>query len=583
MSPTSLLVRTASRRAKRAASVRAGHSRQEQMVRQDTQTLSLGAHTPALAARLRAWEQDGAVARLWAGDHTLWTAEPAPEISDRLGWLLLPEEMRGEVPRLAAFAAEVAGEGIRHVVLLGMGGSSLAPEVFARSYGSRPGYPELIVLDSTHPAAVRSVDERTDPAATLFLVSSKSGTTIEPLSFFHHFWASAAAASPTPGRHFAVVTDPATPLADLARDRGFRRVFEANPDVGGRFSALSHFGLVPAALIGADVAGLLDRAAQMAEACRRPPADNPGFVLGAALGEMARAGRDKATFLVSPSLSALPAWMEQLVAESTGKDGAGIVPVAEEAAGPPETYGDDRCFVYLAHQGDEDAAQAAAVYALEAAGQPVLRIRLDDLTDLGAEMFRAEVAVAMASSVLDIHPFNQPDVQLAKELASRAMKGAAGGAPIPTVVASDRGASAAALADLFGQARPGDYLAIQAFIEPTPEAIAILQGFRLQVRDRLRLATTLGFGPRFLHSTGQLHKGGPGTGLFLQVVDDPVPDLPVPGTSYTFGRLVSAQADGDFRALEARGRRVLRVDLRNETILGLGTEACDVETLLGGP
>ena len=539
------------------------------MIGPATPGFSLGGHAPAVAARLRSWQEEAAVTRLWAKDHTLWSRQPVPEIADRLGWLTLPEAMREEVPTLVAFAREVAGDAITRVVLLGMGGSSLAPEVFARSFGSRPGYPELTVLDSTHPRAVRAVDALIDPAATLFLVSSKSGTTIEPLSFFHHFWARASAATPHPGGRFAAITDPGTPLADLARERGFRRVFAATPDVGGRFSALSHFGLVPAALVGADVPGLLDRAAKMADACRRPPADNPGFLLGAALGELARAGRDKATFLVSPSLSAFPSWAEQLLAESTGKDGTGIVPVADEPAGPPAAYGEDRCFIYLARRGDDDAVQKAAVDALATAGQPVLRLDLADLADLGAEMFRAEVAVAMASNVLGIHPFNQPDVQLAKELATRAMRGEAGGEPIPAVAVDDTAATATALGDLLQGARPGDYLAVQAFLAPTPAAVAVLQRLRQRVRHRLHVATTLGFGPRFLHSTGQLHKGGPDTGLFLQVVDEPEPDLPVPGTGYSFGRLVAAQADGDFRALAGRGHRVLRVNLGSRGQAGL--------------
>jgi len=539
------------------------------MADRDSQDLSLGFHAGAVAERLRAWEEEDAVARLWAGDHTLWTAEPAPEIEDRLGWLALPETMLPEVPSLSAFADRVVADGIQQVVLLGMGGSSLAPEVFARTFGSRPGYPELLVLDSTHPGAVRAVDERVDPAATLFLVSSKSGTTIEPLSFLHHFWERVAAITPRPGRHFVAITDPGTPLADLAGERGFRQAFAARPDVGGRFSALSHFGLVPAALIGADLERLLRGGARMAAACHRAPAANPGFVLGAVLGELARAGPDKATFLVSPSLAALPAWLEQLVAESTGKDGTGVVPVAGETVGSPEVYGADRCFVYLALRGDEDETQAAAVSALEAAGHPVLQIELVDLHDLGAELFRAEVAVAMASSVLRVHPFNQPDVQLAKELASRAMRGEGDGTPVEAVPAADRPALAAALADLLERARPGDYLALQAFVEPSVPAVAALQGLRHRLRDRLRVATTLGFGPRFLHSSGQLHKGGPNTGLFLQVVDDPRPDLPVPGTSYTFGQLVSAQADGDFRALAARGRRVRRVHLGTDPAAGL--------------
>jgi transaldolase/glucose-6-phosphate isomerase len=292
-------------------------------------------------------------------------------------------------------------------------------------------------------------------------------------------------------------------------------------------------------------------------------------VLGAILGELAAAGRDKATFLVSPALAALPAWIEQLVAESTGKHGAGILPVAGEPVGPPEAYGDDRLFVYLALAGDADEDQATAVQALEAAGHPVIRRLLPGLASLGAEMYRFEVATAMAGSVLGIHPFDQPDVQLAKALASQAMAGETEGGPIPAVPAADPETLAAGLAGLLGQAHPGDYLAIQAFVEPTPQAEAALQGLRLAVRDRLGIATTVGFGPRFLHSTGQLHKGGPDTGLFLQVVDDTAPDLPVPAAGYTFGRLVTAQADGDYGALAAKGRRLLRVDLDGDPVGGL--------------
>ncbi len=530
---------------------------------------SLGPWAPAVNARLERWLEEGAVARLWAKDHTLWTTDPAPEIEDRLGWLAIPEVLRAEVPVLEAFAAEVAAAGITRVVLLGMGGSSLAPEVFARTFGSRAGFPELLVLDSTHPQAVRAVDEQADPFLTLFVISSKSGTTIEPNSFLHHCWERAAVVSAEPGRHFVAITDPGTTLAALARERRFRRVFEAPPDVGGRFSALTQFGLVPAALIGAPIGALLEEAAVAAADCRRAPADNPGFLLGAVLGELARAGRDKATLFTSPALAALPAWVEQLVAESTGKGGTGILPVAGEPAGPPEVYGDDRLFVYLSVAGDPDEAQVAAVGTLEAAGHPVVRLHLDSLADLGAEMYRWEVATAMAGSVLGIHPFDQPDVQLAKTLATRAMAGEAGGGPIAAVPATDPQAMAAALAGFLAQARPGDYLAIQAFVAPTPQAEAALQGLRLAIRDRLRLATTVGFGPRFLHSTGQLHKGGPGTGLFLQVIDEAEPDLAVPETGYTFGRLVRAQADGDYGALAAKGRRLLRVDLDGDPVGGL--------------
>lgn len=523
-------------------------------------TMALGAHAAAVDRRLHRWEEQDAVQRLWSGDHRLWVPAPAPEIADRLGWLTLPTTMAAQTPAITSFAQEAMREGLRQVVLLGMGGSSLAPEVFARTLPPRPGYPELSVLDSTHPGAVAAVEHALDPARTLFLVSSKSGTTIEPLSFFNFFWAPAAHRG-EPGRHFAAVTDPGSFLADLGAERGFRRVFLADPNVGGRFSALSHFGLVPAGLLGFDPGYLLGPAAAMAEASRRPPRENPGFVLGAALGELAAAGRDKATFACSPALAAFPAWIEQLVAESTGKGGTGIVPVADEPLAGPNAYGEDRSFIYLALAGDADPRQSVALDTLQAAGHPVIRIGLEQPADLGAAMYLLETAVAMAGSVLGIHPFDQPDVQLAKELASRAMKGEEAGEPIEAVSIHDRQALAGALDGLLARSRAGDYFALQAFVQPTAAVAAALQAARLAVRERFRLATTLGFGPRFLHSTGQLHKGGPNTGLFLQLVDDASADLPVPGTSYTFGRLLSAQADGDYRALSARGRRVLRVDL----------------------
>jgi transaldolase/glucose-6-phosphate isomerase len=527
------------------------------------QELSLGDHRPIVEARIAAWRETDATARLFAKDHTLWSDEPQPEILDRLGWLTLPETMRPALTGISAFADDVRRDGTRHVVLLGMGGSSLAPEVFQRTFGNAPGHPEVIVLDSTHPAAVRDVERRIDLDATLFLVSSKSGTTIEPLSLFRYFWSRVAERTGTPGRRFAAITDPGTPLVDLAGEHGFRKVFETPPDVGGRYSALSHFGLVPAALIGVPPSDLLDRASEMAAAL------DPALSLGATLGELAATGRDKATFLTSASLAALPAWMEQLIAESTGKGGTGILPVAGEPAGSPEVYGEDRVFVYLAMRGESDTAQAAAVDTLEAGGYPVVRITLDTPADLAAEMFRAEVATAMAGSVLGIHPFNQPDVQRAKELATQAMAAGDEETNIPEVGADHPAKLTDAVRELLQEAGRGDYLAIQAFLAPTVDTAAALQEGRVAVRDRLRIATTLGFGPRFLHSTGQFHKGGPNTGLFIQVVDHAAPELEVPGRGFGFGRLVSAQADGDYLALAAGGRRVLRVCVGDDVPGGL--------------
>lgn len=549
----------------------------------DRQTLAVGDLEGRVDARLTAWEAARFGRRLWQRDPTLWAPEPLPELADRLGWLTLPETMHEQVADLRAFADEVKGEGVRHVVLMGMGGSSLAPEVFQRTFGAGPGRPDLLVLDSTHPAAVKAVASQIDPLRTLFLFSSKSGTTLEPLSFFRYFWQQVLERAQNPGRHFAAITDPGTSLERLARERGFRGVFQAPPDVGGRYSALTVFGLVPAALIGVDIHRVLDRAQTMAEAAAFcvPVPENPGLILGAALGELAGAGRDKVTFAVSPSVAALPAWLEQLIAESTGKDGKGIVPVADEPPGPPEDYGSDRFFASLRVEGDDNAALDARTDAWEAAGHPVARIRLKDAADLGQEFFRWEIAVAAGGAVLGIHPFNQPDVQLAKDLAREAIAGAAeraesraAGAPPLPVFSLGPATPRTALVDTLGawmaQARPGDYVTLQAYLAPTPEVTDALQTIRAALRSRLHVATTLGFGPRFLHSTGQLHKGGPNTGLFLQLTDDPPDALPVPESDYTFAALIRAQAQGDLLALLQRGRRVLRIHLGMDTLGGLG-------------
>lgn len=532
-------------------------------------------------ARLREWQQSGFARRLWSKDHTLWSPVPVPELTDRLGWLDLPETMAAELDGLTAFAAEIKTAGMRHVVLLGMGGSSLAPEVFQRTFGNAAGYPELIVLDSTHPGAVRAVDARIDLRRALFLVSSKSGTTTETLSLFRHFWQRTQGLSDRPGEHFVAITDPGTPLVRLAGERAFRRVFLAPADVGGRYSALTVFGLVPAALIGVDVRGVLERARRMSAACGPsvPSHENPGLTLGAILGEMALAGRDKLTLLTSPSLASLPSWIEQLVAESTGKDGTGIVPIVEEPAGPPDACGDDRVFVHLRLERDAGGAIGtldAQVTALESAGHPVVRIALRDTADLGAEFFRWEVATAAAGAVLAIHPFNQPDVQLAKDLAQQAMAKASASGARPTaqdaageVSAAEPAALAGALAAWRAQVRPGDYVGLQAYLAPSAHTDEGLRRVRAILRDRLRAATTVGYGPRFLHSTGQLHKGGPDTGVFLQIVDEPADDLAVPETTYTFGALIKAQGLGDLEALRQRGRRVLRINLGRDTAGGL--------------
>jgi len=524
--------------------------------------MQLGSYEAVVDRRLSSWDASGFSRRLWAKDPTLWFPKEQPEIVDRLGWLTLAAEMQPHVGELTRFGAEARSEGIRHVVLLGMGGSSLAPEVFQRTFGNEEGYPSLIVLDSTHPDAVRAVEAVVDPAATMFVVSSKSGTTLETLSGFRYFWSRVSSVLDAPGRRFIAVTDPGTPLEELARARGFRAVFPAPADVGGRYSALTMFGLVPAALIGMDIGRLLAAAGEMARDCGPAvsASSNPGLRLGAAMGELALAGRDKLTFIVSSTLYAFPDWLEQLVAESTGKDGAGIVPIAGEPLAAAGDYGDDRVFVAYHLEGDP----VPATDGLVAAGHPVITIPLTDVYALSAEMLRAEIATAAAGSVLGIHPFNQPDVQLAKTLAREAMEADEDAADPIAAVWLGEPAFVAAVGGFLARAHDGDYIALQAYVPRSAETEDVLR--RLRARLVASGATTAGFGPRFLHSTGQLHKGGPNTGLFVQIVDQPSQDLPVPEVDYSFGKIIRAQADGDYRAMEGRGRRVLRIELGEKTL-----------------
>ena len=540
-------------------------------------TFELGKLAPAVDRRLAEWEAEGIGRRIWDRDPTVWAETDLPELSDRLGWLTLPGEMAAQLEELKGFASTVAEGSMTHVVLAGMGGSSLAPEVFQATLGNAEGYPELIVLDSTHPDAVRSIDDRIDLATTLFVIASKSGTTLETMSFFQYFWARLGAAGLAQGDHFIALTDPGSQLAELAETRRYRRVFETPPEVGGRYSALTAFGLVPAALIGADVDQILASAASVAAACSAatPAAENPGLVLGAIWGEAALAGRDKVTFVVSPSLTAFPNWLEQLIAESTGKDGTGIVPVAGEDLAPPEGYADDRLFVRYRLAGENGADSELA--ALAKTGHPVVTIELAQLEDLGGEIFRAEFATAAAGAVLGIHPFNQPDVQLAKELARQAMAGDLnGGAPIGAVSP----ANANELMTWLGSLPVGGYIGLQAYAPMTATTTELLQALRLHLRDATTAATTVGFGPRFLHSTGQLHKGGPSKAILMQLVTEPAEDLPVPETDYAFGNLIAAQAEGDYRALQERGQQVLRVQLGQDSDLGLETLIDSVSSLV---
>lgn len=516
---------------------------------------------PAVAAALAELAGERAVRRLWDHDPSLWQPDPAQqhEIADRLGWLTLPSDMPAAVPDLERFAEEVRAEGIACVVLCGMGGSSLAAEVFRQTFGCAPGFPELIVLDSTDPSAVRGVDAAIERSKTLFLFASKSGSTIEVMAFLAHFWDLAQ----MDGTRFCAITDPGSSLERLAHDLGFRRVFLSPPDVGGRYSALSVFGLVPASLIGVDVRRLLAAADRERALCERElPGDNPGAWLGAYIGGAARSGRDKLTVIASPGIGSFGLWVEQLIAESTGKAGSGIIPIVDEPVGTPDVYGDDRCFVVLSVDGDVNEAIDRHVASLRM-HQPMVVSKLSDRYDLGAEVFRWEVAAALAAALQHVNAFDQPNVQESKDNTGRVLDemGPDGRVAAPPPELSLRITDTEALRSFLGQARPGDYVAIQAFFTATHEAERSLQSLRAFIRDRLHVATTLGFGPRYLHSTGQLHKGGPRHGVFLQLTCHPPQDLPIPGKAHSFGALIAAQALGDLQSLRARGLPVLRVDL----------------------
>jgi hypothetical protein len=441
-----------------------------------------------------------------------------------------------------------------------MGGSSLAPEVFRQTFGAPRGALDVHVLDTTDPAAIIALETSIDVRKTVFIVASKSGTTLETLSHYRHFWQQAG----QKGGQFIAITDPGTPLAEEATRRGFRRSFLNPPDIGGRYSALSYFGLVPAALGGVDLAGLLDRAATMTQACSPsvPTGENPGAWLGAVFAEASKVGRDKITIVAPSAIQSFGVWAEQLIAESTGKEGKGLVPVADEALGAPAVYGNDRLFVRLALPGDDGPS---ALAALGKAGHPVVTLKLSDPLAIGAEFFRWEYAIAVAGAILGINVFDQPNVQEAKDLTKKVLSE---GNP-PTVGEGIRWAGQpgatleAAIQALLGQVRAGDYVALLAFVAPTAEHDRALNAIRLAIRDTYRVATTVGYGPRYLHSTGQLHKGGPNTGVFLQLVGDDADDLPIPGEKFSFGVLKQAQALGDFQALRNHGRRVLRIQARD--------------------
>ncbi len=534
---------------------------------------SLGGHGDSVRKVADDLGQRQVVARIWRRDHTVWKPDPR-ETADRLGWLTVTDEMRPQVAPLKALGEEIREAGYRHVVLLGMGGSSLGPEVLRQTFGSAQGYPQMSVLDSVVPDWVSAVTSAIDPARTLFLFASKSGGTVEPNALYRHFRAlvEQAVGQREAGQRFIAITDPGTSLERLGREQGFRRVFLNPPDIGGRYSVLSLFGLVPAALMGIDIEKLLDRADLMRDACgpEVPAEQAPGAWLGAVMASLAQAGRDKLTIVTSPGIASFGLWLEQLIAESTGKDGKGIVPVAGEPLAPPGAYGDDRAFVYLRLNSDDNKATDQAISALEARGQPVVRLELRDRYDLGAEFYRWEFATAVAGAIMGIHPFDQPDVQATKEQTDRVLSEYLRSGGLPEV------RSGQSLRQLLDSARPGDYLAIMAYLRPTPEVEAALADLRRRVMERHRLATTLGYGPRFLHSTGQLHKGGRNSGLFLQIVAEQSTQVPIPGEGYTLNVLTDAQALGDLRALQALGRRVARVRLGPDVVAGVKALAAQV-------
>ena len=552
----------------------------------DPHYYEFGSEAEHVEQRTDALQSQNACGRLWRADGSLWKQEPEQKkaISRMMGWLHAPERMEGELAGLREFGRRAREDGFTHVVHMGMGGSSLAPLVFHNLFGDRSDGLSLRVLDTTDPTTLLALERSIPLEHTLFIVASKSGTTTEPLAFAEFFYHRLRALRGEDAREQMVaITDPGTPLEEQAMKRGYRAVFHGFPDVGGRYSALTAFGLVPASLAGVDVEQLLERSLRMVRACDAcvPAPANPGVSLGAAIGEMAARGRDKLTFILPDRLLSLGMWLEQLLAESTGKEGRGILPVAGEKPGRPTVYGRDRVFVAIQVEGQEDPAVERAADALRAEGRPVATFRMADPMEIGQEMYRWEVATAIAGAVLGINPFDQPNVQESKENTSKILAQVESRGRLPVLQPSledgqlalhgdVRGASVEeALVGFMRQATEGSYFAVQAYLPETPPNHAALQRLRLSVRDTLHVATTLGYGPRYLHSTGQYHKGGPNTGLFLQITMDDPEDVAIPGRSYTFGVLRRSQAQGDMQALQRHGRRVLGVHVSGDVPVGL--------------
>jgi glucose-6-phosphate isomerase len=552
-------------------------------------TAHLGEYEAAVQATLREAADAKVIGRIWAKDASLWKSEESHQkiIANSLGWLSLPKMMLDVSHELVKFAENVRGADERQAMVCGMGGSSLCPEVLRRTFGSQEGFPELLVLDSTDPDVIDNFAKQIDITRCLFIIASKSGTTTEPVAF-HRYWFSEVEKNSqnlaTPGSSFVAITDPGTLMAETAVGEEFRRIFLNPSDIGGRYSALSYFGMVPAALLGLDIKELLVRAHRMSLMCGPGVNvnENPAALLGAVMSESARAGRDKLTILTDQKLSALGLWIEQLVAESTGKEGKGIVPVIGEPLGPPSAYGDDRLFVSIM-SSEVDEGTASKLEVLEAAGHPVVYRNLGELNELGAEFFLWEMATAFAGWRMGINPFDQPNVQeskdMTKALLERFAKEGKLDEPSPSatdgtlsVYSNDRNAPASVTEVLehhLAKVKPRDYIALLAYVEETPEIDLALQALRVSLRKATGCATTTGYGPRFLHSTGQLHKGGPDSGVFIQLTAPDKIDFEVPGSPYTFSILKQAQAQGDLEALLAHGRRAIRVDLGANVLQGL--------------
>jgi transaldolase/glucose-6-phosphate isomerase len=545
----------------------------------------------AVAASLDDWKNNNKVARLWQKDASLWSGT---DESNWLGWLTITEEQLARLDALKQIAEDVRKARFKHALLLGMGGSSLCPEVLRMTFGKIKGFPELHVLDSTDPAQIQAIEAKVDLKSTICIVSSKSGSTLEPNIYKQYFFerVKAKVGEKEVGNRFIAVTDPGSKMQQVAEADKFRKIFMGVPGIGGRYSAISNFGMVPAAVMGLDVAKFLKNTEEMVKACgASSPADsNPGVLLGTILGAAANQGRDKITIITSPGISDLGAWLEQLIAESTGKIGKGIIPVDRERLAKPAAYGDDRVFAYLRLASKPNKAQDAAVTALEKAGHPVVRITLPNTYTLGQEFFRWEIATAVAGSIIGINAFNQPDVEASKIETKKltSQYETTGSLPPESPFFEEKGIKLFAdekntvalkggvkLADILkahlSRVGAGDYFAVLGYITMNPANEKILQGIRHAVRDKKKVATVLGFGPRFLHSTGQAYKGGPNSGVFLQITCDDAKDLPVPGQKYTFGIVKAAQARGDFAVLAERGRRALRVHLGKNLKSGLTT------------